>query len=455
MLRKKKTEKSKGKRISKLISTLPKPDKKGKAWGAINAVGEKVFPLHLHQTRIMKAEARFTAAIAGTGGGKTVLGPLWIMKRIEALQEQGILGGMKGMIIAPTYKILSRATAPTLVDTFRDTEFEGRFLESKNQYILPRGLGILYLLSSDEPKGLEGGQLDIGAWLDEGGQMTYSAWLAVSRRTGVNQAPIFITTTPYLVNWLKTEILDEFLQGDRDYFVECWASVDNPGYPRAEFERARRKLPKAIFEMMYMAKFTSLEGLVYPDLPKCVVEHRLIEGKVGKNVGGLDFGWRAPFCGLTGTLVVEEGKDVLYIWAERYRTKCQIERHAKELPKAVYYADPSEPELISRLNTFGLVTHPANNDVTLGIDLVNDRITSNRLKISDTCINLLREASLYQYPEDGNDENPVKGLDHAMDALRYIVASIDKRRVRRKEKPMHVLFSRSSQWRKRKQVHSR
>lgn len=428
--------------VSKKVLKKTKPKRKvvsvRKLWGELNEEGNKVYELHAGQSKVLKSNARFIAAIAGTGGGKTVLGPLWIAKRIKQLIKDGVKPPYIGMVIAPTYKVLSRATSPTLVETFRGTDLEGTFLETKGQYVLPYGMGRIYLLSADSPDGLEGGQLNIGAWLDEAGQMSQKAWQAICRRTGVNEAPIFITTTPYLVNWLKVEVFDNYLQGDKDYFVACWASILNPVYPRKEFERAQKTLSKRAFDMMYRGMFTSSEGLVYPDFPLCIVEEK--KEISGMGVGGIDFGWRAPFCALEAKLVIEDGKDVLYVVKERYVKKCTVAEHAKKLNKLVrWYADPSAPESITTLRRNGLAfVIPAKNDIKAGIDAVTERLLTGRLKVMSSCIHLIAEAGLYQYPPEQDAELPEAGLDHAMDALRYMCMALSKNKRQTKSSKISV-----------------
>ena len=43
------------------------------------------------------------------------------------------------------------------------------------------------------------------------------------------------------------------------------------------------------------------------------------------------------------------------------------------------------------------------------------------------CPNLVREARLYRYDEDGS-ESPVDEENHALAALRYLIARLDERR---------------------------
>jgi len=224
-------------------------------WGA-DEDGHKVYCLHEGQQDVMTATQRFIAAIAGTGGGKTAIGALWLMNEVEQWPEE------KWMVLAPTYKILSRATVPMLIDTFKNTSCEGAFVG--NEYRLPDG-GLIYCLSADNEQGIEGGQVR-GAWLDEAGQMTLKAWIALQGRLGLKKGRALLTTTPYAVNWLKRDFLDRYSRDkDPDYYVRRWSSILNPIYPKEEYERAKRTLPLPIFQMRYDAMFTQLEGRIFTE----------------------------------------------------------------------------------------------------------------------------------------------------------------------------------------------
>jgi hypothetical protein len=63
---------------------------------------------------------------------------------------------------------------------------------------------------------------------------------------------------------------------------------------------------------------------------------------------------------------------------------------------------------------------------------VNARIESGRLFVHEAgCPNLIAEAALYRYsdnPAERNAELPVDANNHALAALRYLIASLDDRR---------------------------
>jgi len=231
-------------------------------WGQLNERGAKVFPCHKGQSEVLRSDARFTAALAGTGGGKTVTGPLWMIRQIKKHIDRGTGEAFLGMICAPTYQILSRATVPVFVETLRGTALEGTYSEAKKRYYLPNGLGVIWTVSADNPNGMEGGQYD-AAWLDEGGQMSRQAWIAIQGRTGMKQGPIFITTTLYRLNWIKKEIISRFRAGDPNYLVVSWRSIENPRYPRDEYDRAKERLPSALFGMRYDGVYPEDDQIVF------------------------------------------------------------------------------------------------------------------------------------------------------------------------------------------------
>ena len=268
----------------------------------------KYMPLHEDQLLIYRSQARFTAAVAGTGGGKTVTGPLWCMDKIhKAIQTRG---KVLGMIIAPTYKVLSRATAPTFVDALKYTQLEGRYVESKSYYELPNEWGRIWMQGADNPGGLEGGQFDF-VWGDEGGQFKKKTFDAITGRTGARQSPILITTTPYGLGPLYTEWYKKFLAGDKDYFFHHWASHKNPGYPDEEYERARRTMTPEKFRERYDGLFMKPEGLVYPEYQSAIIPSSdfsrndlklLLQYPLAQYPGGIDFGWNDPFAALNAVL---------------------------------------------------------------------------------------------------------------------------------------------------------
>jgi hypothetical protein len=178
----------------------------------------------------------------------------------------------------------------------------------------------------------------------------------------------------------------------------------------------------------YETAFTALEGLVYPDFASAVVD--VAPALSGQKVGGIDCGWRNPFAAIWGVL---DAHDVLWITGERYRSRTPLHEHAAALAQQVgvtWFADPSGATEISGLRVAGLTVRPGDNEIRSGIAAVSARIQTGRLRVvRNTCPQLLHEAGLYRYPSAAErvrgEENPVDEHNHALAALRYLVAGID------------------------------
>ena len=414
----------------------------------------KHYPLHQYQQEIYASDRRFTAAVAGTGGGKTAVGALWSARQIsDTLMKTQKRGKPRclGFIVAPTYKILSRATVPMFLDVIDKTSIGpqagGRYLESKSYYELPNKWGKIWLQGADNPYGLEGGQFDF-VWMDEGGQIAKRGFHALVGRTGQKQAPILVTTTPYVTNEgfgpLHKEWLPRHRAGDPDYLVVHFPSVANPAYPKEEYERQKRLLPPEIFQSRYQGYFTAIEGQVYPSFSKAIVEidsdyTQIVLNKCYKFVGGIDFGWNDPFAALVGGV---DHDNVLWVFYERYRSQRTLEEHAAAIPKTVndrpiIWFSEHNPEAIHKLKKGGhrvrrapkFTKGQASSAILNGILAVNNRIASNRLKIvKSRCPAVIAEAETYIFPEKNEEiigDKPLDRDNHALDALRYMISGLD------------------------------
>ena len=98
---------------------------------------------------------------------------------------------------------------------------------------------------------------------------------------------------------------------------------------------------------------------------------------------------------------------------------------------SLWFADPAGPGDITTMRTAGLVVRRGTNAIRPGIAAVSARLQTGRLRIlRSACPNLIREATLYRY-RSGNEtdkgENPVDEENHALAALRYLIAGLDAR----------------------------
>lgn len=87
--------------------------------------------------------------------------------------------------------------------------------------------------------------------------------------------------------------------------------------------------------------------------------------------------------------------------------------------------DPSAASFILALRRAGYCVEKADNQVLTGIRQTADALKQGDIVVCEPCRDAIREFSLYRWSESGKDA-PVKEHDHAMDDIRYFVASLHR-----------------------------
>jgi hypothetical protein len=270
--------------------------------------------------------------------------------------------------------------------------------------------------------------------IDEAAQVSDDLYRTVRPMLAVSRGRLLCLSTPF---------------GRRGFFYHEWqeggpawqrvriTAADCPRIAPEFFEQERRSLGDSWVNQEYFCSFESLKGLVYPDFETaCAVD--VLPEIAGRALGGIDFGFRNPFAALWGRL---DRDDVLWITHERYSRETPLHEHAAVLPKPVtWYADPAGRQEIEALRYAGLAVRRGRNEIQAGIAAVTARLRTGRLKVHRPAVpNLLAEAKLYRYPsprEGGVDrETPVDDHNHALAALRYLIASNDGPYIAKLRKP--------------------
>lgn len=383
--------------------------------------------LHKHQQEVMASTARFIGCISGIRGGKTTIGAIWLLNQINVDRESGKLGDY--LICAPTNKILDQSTVPKFKEFFPSDW--GTWKEQKSCFELNwNRTGTtepcrIYVRSMDEPDSIEGMDC-LAAWMDEAGKMKSQAWINVQGRLSVQKGRCIITSTPYASNWFFRDFYKK--KDDVDFCIITWASTDNPVFPKDEFERMKKALPKAIFERRYLGKFTRLEGLVYPEFDEDThVVDPFVIPKGWLKFGGLDFGRRDP--NAVECIAKDPDSNTFYVFSEFYRneTLLRVISEFLETSELSYVlADAHDSQLIAELNQYygNKNIKEADKTIDVGIERIRSLLIEERIKFfRGKCPHLIEEIQEYHYSESNDDkvsrDKPVSKNDHALDALRY------------------------------------
>lgn len=408
------------------------------------AQGRLRLNFHSGQWAAWKSERRFILVLAGTQSGKTSFGPHWLYREIQRR------GPGDYMVVTPTFPLLEAKALPEFCRLFETMLQLGKYRSSPPRRFLfdesggKRTFGERYdpyqptsvlFGHADNPESLESATAK-AAWLDEAGQKQFKlgSWEAILRRLSLAQGRVLLTTTPYNLGWLKQRLWDRWKEGDREIEVVQFDSMENPLFPRAEFERAKRDLPGWKFEMFYRGRFERPAGLIYDcfDMTLHTCPPFAIPD-VWPRYLGLDFGG----VNTAGVFYAEEPRTRrLYL----YRTYKEGGKTAAGHAVALLEGEPGIPLLIvggsksegqwrSEFAAGGLpVREPAISDVEVGISRVYGAIKRGEIKVFDTLAGYLEEIGTYSRVLDAlgepTEEIEDKSTFHYLDASRYIISYI-------------------------------
>lgn len=389
------------------------------------AVAGATFTVQLHkgQRWALESVRRFVYMIAGSGGGKTVTGPIWLMQRITEHWNDPV-ERQQYLVASPNFPLLVRTTFPALRPVL--VAIGAKWIAGERRFLLPTG-GSVWVGSAENPQSLEGVHL-MAAWCDEFGQVEDLAHDTVIRRLAFYEGRAIFTTTPYrATGWIR-RIRDAAAAGDVSIEYIKFPSWWNPSYPLDEYLRLKATLPPWQSAMFLEAELARPEGAIYPiwDESRHLVKPFVIPDDWPR-YGGHDAGVNNPTAAMRSA---RDGDDVLYLYEERFESGQTTPRHATWWKLdvawrngAMVFCDPSAKQVIVDLRAKDVSAYPAPNAVMSGIEEVYERLATDRLKVfAGTCVNFRREIEGYVWTP--NKDAPVKENDHTMDAVRYLCMGV-------------------------------
>ena len=209
---------------------------------------------------------------------------------------------------------------------------------------------------------------------------------------------------------------------------------DNPSLSARIRQRYRSSYSGAFYRRFILGEWTAAKGLIYDFFDPARDAQPVPEGEMEEYAVSVDYGTANPCSfGLWG---LREGvwyRVKEYYYASR-QTGVQLtdQEYAEALDRLCagkeircVAVDPSAASFITTLRQAGYRVIKANNDVLSGIRITADLLKQGRLVICDTCVDCLREITLYRWSEEsmGRDA-PHKDNDHAMDDMRYFAATV-------------------------------
>lgn len=292
---------------------------------------------------------------------------------------------------------------------------------------------ILLFKGLDDPEKIKSiaGLTDI--WVEEATELTADDFtqLDLRLRAKADELQLYLSFNPVSkANWC----FKRWFSGPENDDTRIMKSTykDNPFLPPeyvSSLEAMMRTNP-TYYRIYALGEFCSLDKLVYNNWTICEME----PPTDSKLIIGLDYGYVNDPSALIVSRVDEANKK-LYIVDEWYKGGALNDEIAavirsKGLIKEEIIADAAEPKSIEEMKRLGVSrikpSVKGQGSVMYGIQ----RLQQYEICVAPKCVNVITELQNYSYKKDKQTNEyinePVDEFNHALDALRYSIQSIDK-----------------------------
>jgi PBSX family phage terminase large subunit len=382
------------------------------------------FTPHFHQQQVLDALHEQILVVAGHRAGKSCVGAVWLIQQIAA----DIAAGIKAdyLVLGPTYRILTQSTLKTLFSYW--PRGLGSYKKQESLIQLKTG-GVVWIRSADKPDAVEGMKAK-AAWMDEAALCNETTYDKVCQRLvqskGEPKGRLLMTTTPYgsPSSWMNKRLIEQRANLQYLFYIN-FSMADNPYIDRMVYDRAKATMNESIFQRDFEGRFVKIEGLIYPEFDRLdhVVEPFEIPSHWPK-WSGLDYGWTDP-CSILGITYDPEGKE-FFVYKQYYKNRQLAQNIGAFLKQEMFTYTIFDPAAVAVMNEVRTICklrlEPADNTIDVGIQRITKLLKENRIKIFDTCEDLIRELEGYCYekaPANGRTPKPGHDCSHSPDALRY------------------------------------
>jgi len=350
---------------------------------------------------INESKSRIVQLIGGTRSGKSFGVTQFLI--VKALEEKRDIS-----IVRKTIPSLKRTNIKDFKEIMLQLDIwvEDSWNVTERVYTFVNGSQFTFVNTDDADK-LRGLKSDI-LWCDEASEIDENSYFQLSIRTS---GKIILSYNPTVspFHWLRQ-------MNDCDRFVTTYR--DNPFLP-AEMIKAIEELevknPK-LWKIYGKGEFAPNEKSIY--------KFEVIEEYEAEFVAfGLDWGYNDPMA----MVAVYRNGDNLYVEEviyEKGMTMTDLVHRLKSLgiEREEIWCDSSEPRSVEELYRAGFNAKPVKkgpDSIKFGIGILQNF----KIHVKKDSQNVINEMYGYQYATDKGGyttDTPEEGLDHSLDALRYV-----------------------------------
>lgn len=352
---------------------------------------------------------------------------LWSMSRFR---------GQQFALCGKTTESVRRNLLPSVLPVLGALGFQWEEQRSRNRMVVRHG-GVenTYFLFGGMDKGsaaLIQGITLAGVLLDEVALMPRSFVEQACARCSVTGAKFWFSCNPEGPgHWFYREWICK--AEERQMLHLRFRMEDNPTLSQETRQRYARTFQGAFYRRFILGEWTAADGVVYDFFDASFVRPAP-QGEAERWIISCDYGTVNPTSmGLWGKFGSAWYRVKEYYYdarlARRQQTDQEYARRLAELAGGreieAVIVDPSAASFLETLRREGWNVRKADNEVLSGIRRTADALKREEIVICEACEDAIREFGSYCWDLAAGDRDRVrKEHDHAMDEIRYFVATV-------------------------------
>jgi len=358
--------------------------------------------------KILNQKSRTKIIQGGSSAGKTIAILLILIDRAQSNKTTD------KELISVVSESMPHLKRGAIRDFLNIMKAHGYFKESlwnrtDNIYTFETGTQLEFF-SADNPGKVRGPRREV-LFINEANNIPFETYTQLAIRTNKE---VYIDYNPVAEFWAHTD-----LKGKDNVDFTILTYRDNEGLSDAIVkELESRKGYKNWWRVYGEGLIGEIEGKIYKDW--AIIDEIPHEARLERR--GLDFGYSNDPTAIVDIYYYNGGYIIDELVYKKGMHNKQIADTILQTEKDVLViADSAEPKSIDELKLYGINCQPTvkgQGSIVQGIQYVQGQ----KMSVTKRSVNVLKEYRNYMWMEDKDGKiinEPVGGLDHAMDAIRY------------------------------------